>query len=175
LGVQPDGKIVIGGQFTAVNGTSRNYIARLNADGTLDNSFNSGSGPDNAIVSLALQPDGKLLIGGFFSSVNGIPRNRIARLNTNGSLDTSFDAGSVAAGTSVRSIALQSDGKVLIGGEFAKAIARLNVDGSLDTSFNPGTGANNQVRSIAVQSDGKVLIGGHFTFINGAARNYIAR
>src|SRR5262249_40113691 len=81
LAVQPDGKLLLGGFFTQVNGTPRARIARLNADGSLDTSFDPGSGANNFVQALAVQPDGKVLLGGGFSQVNGTPRNTIARLN----------------------------------------------------------------------------------------------
>ena len=178
---QPDGKILIGGWFTSYNGTGRNYIARLNADGSLEASFNPGTGASSAVRSTILQPDGKILIGGDFISYNGTVRSRIARLNADGSLDASFNPGTGTSGT-VFSIALQPDGKILIGGSFISyngtgrnRIARLNDDGSLDASFNPGTGADNSVNSIVRQPDGKILIGGTFTSYNGTGRNCIAR
>ena len=98
---QADGKLLIGGSFAIVNGTNRNGMARLNLDGTLDESFN----PPVGGYPLALQPDGKILVGGF------------ARLNADGNLDSQFNPGTGAYGV-VRSMALQADGKVLLGGEF---------------------------------------------------------
>jgi uncharacterized delta-60 repeat protein len=187
--LQSDGKILIGGYFTSYNGTTRNYIARLNSDGSLDTGFNPGTGADNQVSSIVIQSDGKILIGGQFTSYNGTARNYIARLNSDGSLDTGFDPGTGVSGgsyTSVSSIALQSDGKILIGGDFTSfngtgrnLIARLNADGSLDTGFDPGTGVAGgsftAVLSMALQSDGKILIGGFFTSYNGTSRNNIAR
>ncbi len=181
LAVQPDGKIVVGGIFSSIKGTNRNAIARLNADGTLDNGFNPGTGANGGVASTVLQPDGKVLVSGYFSAFNGTNRNGIARLNANGSLDSTFAQGGGANG-GVRSIALQPDGKVLMGGDFTTVngtnrnhIARLNANGSLDLGFNPGTGADEVVRSIALQSDGNVLIGGDFTFVNGVVRPNVAR
>ncbi len=179
--VQPDGKALIGGGFTTVNGTTRWRIARLNTDGSLDTSFDTSAGPDNIVFDIAPQSDGKIVIGGRFTQVNGITRIRVARLNSNGSLDTSFDAGD-GADNWVRAVAVQADGKVLIGGDFAQVdstarnhIARLNSDGSLDTGFDPGAGASGTVRNIVAQPDGKVLIGGSFTQVDGIGRNRIAR
>ncbi|MEZ4791149.1 MAG: T9SS type A sorting domain-containing protein [Flavobacteriales bacterium] len=178
---QSDGKILIGGDFVVYNGTSRPRIARLNDDGGLDPIFITGTGPNNTVWSVALQLVGKVLIGGQFTSFNGTARNRIARLNTDGSLDTSFDPGS-AANNTIRSVAAQPDGKVLIGGDFTtfngtarNRIVRLNADGTLDTSFDPGSGANGLVQSIALQNNGRFLIAGSFTTFNGVARNRIAR
>ena len=121
---QADGKVLVGGYFTAVNGVNRTNIARLNANGSLDSSFNPGTQANGTVRSIALQPDGKVLIGGDFTNVNGTNRNHITRLNADGGLDLSFNPGTGTEGTdadnrgSVRSIALQSDGKVLIGGDF---------------------------------------------------------
>jgi uncharacterized delta-60 repeat protein len=158
LAVQPDGRVLIGGQFTTVNGVSRGHIARLNADGSLDTTFLNGlTGVGDDIYepyvrTLALQTDGRVLIGGIFVTINGVSRQNIARLNADGSLDTtfqhlSFAGASSSNGPSVQSIALQSDGRVLIGGEFfllndlySNGIARLNFDGSRDTIFTQLTG-----------------------------------
>jgi uncharacterized delta-60 repeat protein len=117
LALQSDGKILIGGGFTTINGASRRNIARLNANGTVDNTFNPGTGPDRAVDAVALQPDGKVLIGGSFTNVSGTPRPRIARLNGYGSLDGSFNAGT-AADARISAIAVQPDGNVLIAGDF---------------------------------------------------------
>jgi uncharacterized delta-60 repeat protein len=116
--VQSDGKVLIGGFFTSYNGTPRNYVARLNADGTLDPTFNPGTGADEPVYSVAVQSDGKVLIGGDFTSYNGTSRSRIARLNGDGTLDTTFNPGTGAT-RAVYSVALQKDGKVLVGGDFS--------------------------------------------------------
>jgi uncharacterized delta-60 repeat protein len=163
--VQPDGKILVAGDFPSVNGTNTYGLARLNANGSLDTTFNPAVGG----YPIALQPDGKVLVGGY------------ARLNADGSLDGSFNPGTGANGI-VASIIARSDGKVIIGGNFTTVngtnrnrIARLNANGSLDSSFNPGIGADGIVRSIALQSDGNVLLGGDFFTVNGVWRPYVAR
>ena len=174
--VQPDGKILIGGFFTTIDGVTRNYIARLDSDGTLDTSFDLNA--NSFVYSMALQPDDKILIGGNFTSLDGETRNRMARLNSDGTLDSSFNPN---VNSRVEFIALQPDGKIIIGGIFSTVggttrnrVARLNSDGTLDTSFvNPI--ANSTVNSIALQPDGKILIGGRFTTVGGVARTYIAR
>src|SRR5205814_1510611 len=112
--------------------TGRNGIARINSDGSLDSSFDPGSGANNEVDGIAVQDDGKILIGGLFTTYNGTARNRIARINSDGSLDPSFDPGS-GANNPVFSLALQPDSKVLVVGQFTsfngtsvKRIARLN-------------------------------------------------
>jgi uncharacterized delta-60 repeat protein len=178
VALQPDSKVLVGGAFTTFNGTTRNLIARLNEDGSVDSTFNPGTGPNGTIVSIGLQADGKLLVGGKFTTSSGTNGIAIARLNADGSVDSTFNDGTGADGTVV-SIAVQTDGKVVVGGfEVGTSkglIARLNADGSLDSTFNPGTGADSEIWSVAVQADGKVVLGGHFTTISGIKRNYIAR
>jgi len=95
IAIQTDGKVLIGGDFTSVNGTNRNYLARLNADGSLDTSFTpdliSDPGSSPAVGCMAVQGDGKILIGGSFLTSNGYTRHRVARLNTDGSIDLTFN------------------------------------------------------------------------------------
>ena len=114
--VQPDGKIVIGGGFTSINSVPRPFLARLNANGTLDNSF----APllNNAAHDLALYANGKIVVSGHFTTVNGFSRRGIALLHPDGSLDTTFDPGSGASTLPIMAMAVQSDGKILVGGFF---------------------------------------------------------
>jgi uncharacterized delta-60 repeat protein len=170
--LQPDGKIIIVGEFFNVAGVSINRIARLHADGRLDSSFTPGTGASGIIRSVALQPDGKIIIGGFFTAYNGVTVNRIARLNSDGTLDQTFNMGSGCNGT-VRSIALQPDGKIVLAGDFTaynaitrNFVLRLFTDGSLDQGFNSGSGPNGWIGSVALQQDGKLLIGGNFVSYN---------
>ena len=103
IAVQPDNKILIGGAFTMTNSTTRNRIARLNADGSLDTGFDPGAGgASNEVDAIALQPNGKIVIGGKFTTVGGTGRSRIARLNANGSNETWFDPGDGASYYGVR-------------------------------------------------------------------------
>ena len=165
--VQPDGKILIGGDFTTLspNGgatVTRNHIARLNPDGTLDTAFNPNAG--DSVYAIAVQADGKILVGGHFNNIGGQARNRIARLDATTGLADSFDPN---ANNDVLAIAVQADGKILAGGKFnniggqtRKRIARLDATTGLADSFDPN--AENDVLSIAVQGDGKILAGGKF-------------
>ena len=175
LAIQGDGKVLVGGRFTALGGQPRERIGRLNADGTLDGGVDPGANTD--VYSLAVQPDGRILVGGNFAVLGGQPRNRIGRLNADGTLDHEFNPG---ANGPVFSLAVQADGKVLLGGDFIaldgqsrSRIARLNADGSLDGGFNPG--ANGPVYSLAVQADGGILVGGNFTALGEQPRNRIGR
>ncbi len=179
IAVQPDGRIVVAGDFTSVPGLLRSRIARLNPDGTGDENFNAGAGPDGIIRSLALQSDGKVLIWGWFTKVDGTSRNGIARLNADGSVDRSFDPGSGADG-GVTAAALQSDGSILIGGSFTHVngvvrnyLARLKPDGKVDGSFDAG--ANGPVHAIVLQPDGRILVGGTFTLLCQATTGGLAR
>jgi uncharacterized delta-60 repeat protein len=131
---QPDGKVIIGGTFTNVGGFNRRRIARLNVNGSVDTGFNPGAGANGSVNALVLQSDGRIIIGGDFTSINGTNRNRFARLNSNGSLDLVFDPGRGADG-SVLSVALLPDGKVILGGAFTmvngflrRGVARVNGD-----------------------------------------------
>ena len=181
ISIQSDDKILIGGDFTSYNGTSINRIARLNADGTLDTSFDPGTGPNVAVQAFSIQSDGKILIGGNFTSYNGTSSiNRIARLNADGTLDTSFDPGT-GANNIVRAISVLSNGKILICGDFIRinfvtrsGLARLNADGTLDTGFTPGTVGGGNVLAISVTSADAFLIVGGFTTYDGTAINRIA-
>ena len=185
--VQSNGKIIIGGSFTTYNGVAQNRIARLNADGSLDPSFAIGNGPNDQVNGIAIQPDGKIVIAGAFTLVGNVITRRIARLNANGSVDTTFNPSPAFDQTNgaddiIADVKLQADGKFIIGGIFhtyrtapRNGVARLLADGTLDTSFNPGTGPDASVSAVAVAPDGKILIGGSFTTVSGQARRGIAR
>src|SRR5438552_2881312 len=174
--VQPDGKILIGGDFTTLspNGgaaVTRNYIARLNPDGTLDTAFDPNA--NSSVYSIAVQADGKILAGGAFTSLARHAGAAMTRLDRTSGAEGSFDPN--ANGT-VLSIAVQADGKILAGGAFTSIggqtrnyMARLDPTTGAADSFDPN--ANDIVLSIAVQADGKILAGGAFTSLspNGGA------
>ncbi len=181
--VQPDGKILIGGDFTTLTPNSgatvtRNRIARLNANGTLDTAFNPNAG--GIVFAIALQADGKILVGGLFGTIGGATRNRIARLDAATGLADSFNPN---ANSAIYAMAVQADGKIIVGGGFnggnsiggqtRNYFARLDTTSGLADSFDPN--ANAPVRAIVVQADGKILAGGDFNGIGGQTRNHIAR
>ena len=193
LSLQPDGKIIVGGSFGAVQpngaatGVVRNRVARLNADGTLDELFDPNF--DGDVFCTSLQANGVLIVAGAFSSVhpNGVgsatTRNRIARLNADGTLEGGFDPDFDG---DVYCVAIQPDGKLIVGGGFNNVhpnatgspavrhrIARLEADGTLDNSFDPDV--DEVVRSIVLQADGKMVIGGSFLHVGITGRERIAR
>lgn len=183
ISLQSDGKIIIGGYFSSYNGTTRNSLARINSDGSLDTTFNVVLPSNVNVFSSAIQSNGKIVIAGNFTSINGITLNRIARLNVDGSLDATFDPGTGIGVGSANSICINKyDGKITIGGRFDSYngivrynLARLNSDGSLDNSFDSGSiigTANSTVYACALQNDGKVVIGGNF---NSNVTRYFTR
>jgi uncharacterized delta-60 repeat protein len=179
--VLPDGKVIIGGEFTTVKGLVRPGIARLNADGSGDATFHPNVGIDHlAVANVALQFDGKILICGQMPRLDGFIDGYALRLNTDGTLDSSFIAATASYpyGSSFASVVVQPDGKVLLGGEFTDLyvdndvglfyfsrylLIRLNTNGTSDSSFASVIGpydlADHRVGSAALAPDGKVLIG----------------
>jgi len=175
---QPDDRILIGGTFTQIGPAMRGRIARLFNNGRLDNSFNPPGGANNIVYDFDLQTDGKIVLGGAFTTLNGSDNQRhIGRLNADGSLDAAFIQ---QTDNTVLAVKAQPDGKILIGGLFDfvqgeahNGIARLFSSGALDTTFN--TSANSSVWDINLQSDGKILLGGAFSKINGISSVRVAR
>jgi uncharacterized delta-60 repeat protein len=185
----PDGKLLVAGMFEVVNGSVRTSLARLNANGTLDNSFQavitstSVGSPASAVNRVVAQPDGKILIGGDFNLVNKVAIRNFARLNEDGSLDTTLSIGS-GFDNIVSAIALQPDGKILVGGNFfqfngtsQRGLLRLNSDGSRDTSFTAviSTSFINTINTILLLPNGQFFIQGGFNQVNGLLRRGLAK
>ena len=183
LARQPDGRLLVGGQFTSFNGVPGGEVLRLNADGGVDTNFTALiTAGETTIHSVAVQPDGRVLIGGMFTGINGTTRLRLARLNADGSLDSNFVASvdSSQSFITVSHLALQTNSQIVIAGWFETAdgaphtnIARLNPDGSLDTGYNAQI--DTPPNALALQVDGRVLIGGAFSTVNGQTQPHIAR
>ena len=195
--VQPDGKLLVGGQFTAVGGVARSNLARLNADGSVDPAFNPS--PNGPVRTILVQRDNRLVIGGDFTSVlpgaNGaaVTRNRLARLNADGSVESTFNpnlGGQLQP--QVHALLLQADNRIVVGGSFTTVqpngaavatarnyLIRLNADGTLDSGFNPNPNA--MVLALALHVDNKILVGGGFTTFQSpgeaapTTRNRVAR
>ncbi len=176
---QADGKIILTGLFTEVDGKKRGGIVRYNFDGTVDSSFGTSFKGIGIVEAIAVQADGKILVGGSFGKANGTTAFNLVRFNKDGTLDGSFNIGSgananIAPFTSViQDIAVQADGKILVSGNFSRfneqtiiGIVRLNADGTIDSTFNsPFTPFDNfsNASDILIQSDGKIMLGGSFT------------
>ena len=114
--LQSDGRVLLGGDFTLLNGLKRNRFARLNADGTVDNSLDIGLGFNDSVKAIIAQPDGRIIVCGMFTQFNGVNRNRLIRLNSDGSIDDTFNPGG-GANNPINSMALQNDGKIVIVGD----------------------------------------------------------
>ncbi len=173
--VQPDGKVMVGGELVSLDGVVRDRIGRVNSDGSLDTGFNPGA--VGYIHASALLTNGQILVAGSFTNIGGVGRNRIARLNANGTVDAAFTPGTDGV---VQALAVQADGKIVVGGFFTtlngqprNCLGRLNADGSLDTAFNPQAGG--VVFTVAMQPDGKILVGGGFLDFGGQPVNFICR
>lgn len=208
--IQADGKIVVVGQFTTVEGISIpcNNICRLNSDGSIDTTFNiGGSGAlfgngTSDIKTVELLPNGKILILGNFGGYNNVPRNNIAVLNQDGTLDTTFNPGSgfvyeFGNSSSLKFLGLQSNGKFYLSGGFStyngttvNRLIRVNPDGSLDATFSTGTGFQysyagpisgglfydeGEIYAMIIQPDGKLIVGGKFESYNGSYHRNIMR
>ena len=181
VALQSDGKIVIGGQFTNIQGTSAHGIARLQPDGTVDDSFDAGAGTNQFIHDIAVLADGRILIGGEFTLFQGVGHRGLACVFPDGSPDPDFNEQTMMpAPGQCYAITPQTDGRILLGGDITSYngtlvnnIVRIMPDGQLDPSFSCTT--NGDVLAIAVQSDGKILLGGDFTFCDGVARRRLAR
>lgn len=186
VALQADGKIVIGGDFTSIGGTTINRIARLNADGSLDTSFrtNVGTGANAGVYDIVIQPDGDILIGGSFTTVDGHASSKVARLDPDGNADTGFAQTATTSGTVYR-LAREADGKVLAGGPINATVAgpttlyglfRIDTSGVIDPSFAVNLASGSQVDAVAVQADGKILVGGAIAFDPlGVNRRYFLR
>ncbi len=194
VAVQTDGKILAAGIFTVLGQAAGGGVARLNADGSLDSSFNvgtgvvDGGGTVGSAYTVNVLRDGRILVGGAFTTFNGVATAAVVRLNPDGSVDASFHPGGagIAAnsyGRAVRAVAVQRDGRIVIGGYFsgydgqsASGVARLNADGTLDPGFNVGEGVDDGgVFAVAVQSDGAVLAGGGFNHFDGVSVAHLVR
>jgi uncharacterized delta-60 repeat protein len=184
---QSDGKIILGGDFTTINGNSSPNICRLNPDGTEDTTFttNIGTSFNGAVFTIKVQPDDKILVGGSFTDFNGTTVNRICRLNSDGTEDTTFTT-NVGTGfdSDVFSIKLLSDDTIIIGGSSTDfngntigRIVKLNSNGTYNSSFttNVGTGFDSTIYSIDIDPSNNIYVGGSFTNFNGTTVQYAAK
>ena len=181
LGVQEDHKPLPGGRYENIDDKQVEALGRLNADGVFDDTFGIDEGVDGDVYVVVVQSDGAIVIGGDFKKVAGVAAKNIARLNPDGTLDSSFSVGS-GADKPVRDIAIQDDGKLVVVGEFGmlsgaafSKVARLNLDGTADSEFKPGAGADGIVHAVGMQQDGGIIISGEFSTVNGKDYPFVAR
>ena len=186
IAFQSDGKILVGGSFTSYRGITANRLVRLNSDGTIDPSFNIGIGFNSSVGNIDLQTDGKILVSGNFTTFNGVTQNRLVRLNSDGSKDTTFDVGS-GFDNWVSDINVQTDGKIIVAGKFntyngilQNKLIRLTTNGASDATFNIGAGFSNSTNlSLFInqhqQQDGKIIAFGNFDKYNGVGQNGFVR
>ncbi len=184
--IQSDGKIIVGGSFTTYAGTTRKGIIRLHPNGNLDTDFNprlaqTADTHGVSISKIILLPDGKILINGRFTQVEGIERISIARLNQDGTLDASFRLDPQLS-NHIYSIARQNDGKIVginnISNNFTSKAVRINEDGSIDPTFDTGTAEFSNYHSVketVIESDGRIICIGNFYEYNGVSKRGITR
>lgn len=188
----PNGRILAFGLFETYDRIQRKHLAVLLPDGRLDPTFETVGGTNGVITAVAIQPDQKIIIVGTFTQVSGFERQDVARLNPDGTVDLTFDAGEGAYEEpwsyvdGVRAVAIQADGKILVGGQFPlfdnipmKSLVRLNPDGNLDPTFSIGSGFDGyeaqSVLDLLIQPEGKIVVGGEFRYFNGDTANSIIR
>ena len=180
--MQDDGRLLVCGYFSGstggFSGSGKVHLVRLNLDGSVDSTFDPQ--PSNEVNSVSVQPDGRIVIGGYFSAIHGVSRNYLARLNTDGTLDTGF----TPTGYFGQSVKALKDGRILLFGSFTSinGIARqylavLNGDGTLDPTFltNSVTAPNSAPSGVSPQPDGKFIITGSFTKVSSTPAWKIAR
>jgi len=170
----PDGRVLVGGEYTSIQGSPIMFLARLNADGSLDNTFDTGTGLSSSVTRILPYGQDQLLIVGNFTVINGEVRNRIAVLNSDGSLDMNFPDVLGMTVQRIEAVAVQQDGKIVVGGDITaphNGIARINADGSLDNSFNPGTGiwapSEPKILDLIIRPDGGIVAVGIFSEFDG--------
>lgn len=167
--VLPDGKLIVVGPFDQFDGTPANRIVRLTANGAVDPTFQSGTGANSEIETVTIQPDGRLLIGGYFDSYNGNAANGLARLNANGSFDSSFSTPFQTYSEAIN-LLVQPDGKILAAGGLyttpaglgdGRGLVRLLPNGTLDSSFDTFlddyTSYSYFGDALQLQPDGRIL------------------
>lgn len=186
--IQNDGKILVGGKFTSYNNITQNRVVRLNSNGSIDETFNIGTGFDDTVNTIEIQSDNKILIGGDFKKFNGLDKKYLVRLNSDGSIDNNFFIGS-GPNKSVSCIKIQNDNKILVGGEFTSFknvtfnhLVRLELNGTTDTTFNIGQGfahssslSTNQleIKSITEFLNNIYVTGNFEKYDNNSSRDFV--
>lgn len=181
MALQLDGKILIGNDFPSLGTESISKISRINSDGSTDLDFDIGLGIEFRVHSIVIQPDDKILAGGDFSTFNGTAQYRLVRLHPNGRKDNAFENGFDGSTNRILKLALQPDGKILVGGKLSYGnfnrggLIRLKSSGANDPLFVPQFEDDAIIQAIKIQPDGKILVGGQFVNCNGVTKNNIVR
>jgi len=177
LGLQEDGKVLVGGDFGTFDGVILPRLARLHADGFVDRSFNAGLGFNGSVLAVAEVSEGRLLVGGAFSRVDGMPVTNLVRLEPDG---TRSSSGQWSVDGPVR--AMVNHPSVYVGGIFSRVegrprygVARMGTGGELDLGFEPQGTGRPDVRALAAADDGGVWVGGGFENWAGLGRGYLVR
>ena len=181
LSRDPQGRWLVHGLFTSINGVSRPSLARLQPDGSVDPSFAPAGGNALRMTAARALSDGRVLVAGLFDQYNGQPRPGLAMLASDGRLADDFDVPGGVAGT-IDLILELDDGRLLLGGEFSAIggeprlnLARLLPNGQFDPGFRADVAPDGAVRTAVQQADGRVIIGGDFRTVQGQAQAGIAR
>jgi uncharacterized delta-60 repeat protein len=180
IAIQSDGGILVGGSFTKVSTIEHHGLVRLDPDDQIDGSFNTSSTGSAVVLSIASQPDGKIIAAGIFNNFGNANETHLVRLDADGSVDTNFNDAAYAV-ENIRQVLSQKDGKILACGYSSDTntvptsyITRLNPDGSPDSDFHFTGKADDAFWSMAVQPDGKIIVGG-YNEINKQIRPILAR
>ncbi|MGC1480626.1 MAG: delta-60 repeat domain-containing protein [Chthoniobacterales bacterium] len=169
IATQSDGSVVIGGEFNQVAQTPRANLARIKADGTLDDTFmkDPTDGINGTVAAIVIDSKGRIIVGGSFNTADDKPCSNLARFNPDGSLDGKFCSGGGPNGK-VLSLAIQSDGSIIVGGNFSQFagkeranLAKLAPTGELADGL-PTANLTGSVAALAALPDGPVVAGGDF-------------
>jgi uncharacterized delta-60 repeat protein len=177
----PDGSVILGGEFSTVDSQPRMNLAKILPDGTLDTTMfgKITDGVNGTVYALALDSQGSVIVGGYFSEVQEKPRQNLVRYNPDGSLDLAFGGAQLPNGPNgqVRAIAIQPDGHIVVGGEFSmvgtferRNVARLNADGTVVGPQTASTGVGGTINALTVTSTGAVVAGGIFEVAGSTTR-----
>lgn len=181
--ISTNGNIFIGGSFTNIDGDkSFKRLVMLDADGKINREFSNAFTINNGAVNcLDIQNDGKVIIGGAFTSINGMTRNRIAEINADGSLDETFSG--LAFDNDVYDLRILPNNKILAIGQFksygksaANGLIQFNLDGTIESTLAQEQGfSNGHGKHISIQEDGKIVLSGVFKEFNGSKSSMVVR
>jgi uncharacterized delta-60 repeat protein len=182
IGIVNDNSIIAVGQFTSFQSNPVNYIVKIKANGAIDNTFNIGTGFDDIVTMVDIQTNDKIVIGGVFTSYNGVSKEHIVKLNADGTIDNTFGVSITGFNGNIYYMIHQLDGRLVCVGDFTtyngvvyNGICRLNPNGIADNYFMTGTGFNSSVNALTQLTNGKIVAGGDFTIYNGKPYNRIIR